>query len=93
MLKLINAGEKTRAPVCTHTAVLIARSLENLILHCEPIHLIKGSMDLLLGEEASETIRRLGRERKRTFFLRDERKHYRGEDSEYNGFEDGEIQG
>ena len=91
MLKLINAGEKTRAPVCTHTAVLIARSLENLILHCEPILLIKGSMDLLLGEEASETIRRLGRERKRDL-LTDERKHYSGEDSEYNGFEDGEIQ-
>ena len=91
MLKLINAGEKTRAPVCTHTAVLIARSLENLILHCEPILLIKGSMDLLLREEAYETIRRLGRERKRDL-LTDERKHYSGEDSEYNGFEDGEIQ-
>jgi len=49
-------------------------------------------MDLLLGEEASETIRRLGRERKRDL-LTDERKHYSGEDSEYNGFEDGEIQG
>ena len=54
--------------------------------------IIKGSLDLLLGGDSSEAIRRLGRESRRHFWT-DERKHCIGEDSYYEGFEDGEIQG
>jgi hypothetical protein len=54
--------------------VLLGAAWKPKLLLCEPILLIKGSLDLLLGGDSSEAIRRLGRERKKHFWLY-ERKH------------------
>jgi hypothetical protein len=54
--------------------MLLGAAWKPQLLLCEPILLIKGSLDLLLGGDSSEAIRRLGRERRKDFWT-DERKH------------------